>query len=229
MKDKITFKHVNGLNDEKLTFLQTAAIYNPEAVKCAIDSNYDITYTFKILYHSESTNGYDNKSRYSAVTLMAIYSPDAFKYYLHSKYCNEQTIMFVTTEQKACHHYALECQPLSLYHMINCGNELVDSVLNAPYDNGYRVYDIIKIGNPGVTSLKNAIDTISLFKYYNVKEDDSNDNQCQICCDYRARTCLEPCKHYICIACAIKLRKCPVCREHITDKIVSDKHELDFV
>ena len=52
------------------------------------------------------------------------------------------------------------------------------------------------------------------------EEDDAEETVCIVCTDNRRCVVFKPCSHSsTCIACAIKINNCPICRVLVTEKI----------
>ena len=210
--DKMTWKLLMTINNY-LTFLQIGAIYNPLSLKYAIDSHWDLTQLFLTTY---ATKDLDHNA--SVPILAAKFQPIALKYILDSKYCTPDVMSISSAEKKLCHHYALECQPLALYHLINSENNMIKELLEIPYDTGYKILNVIKIGNNGIVSLSDAVAKIPLLTTENERCADTDKNACSICYGYKSNVCFTPCMHMTCAACAIKVKKCPACRVPISNK-----------
>ena len=210
--DKTTWKLVMTVN-EYSTFLQISAVYNHLSLQYAIDSKWDLNLLFMTLYKSGNSDEHD-----SVPILAAKYQPEGLLAILNSKYCTENIMGIYSSERKLCHHYALECQPKSLYYLIESENDIIKSLLSIPYDNGYRVLDTLKLGNTGINNLKDAVEKLPLLKVTNERCSDESHNACPICYGYKKNVCFLPCVHVTCAACALKLKKCPACRKSIKSK-----------
>jgi len=211
--DLLTWK-IFATTHNKLNFLQIGAIYNSSVMKYAVESSWDLM---------ELISSYIPDDNYSEFTepvfvLAAKYQPDGFATLLESKYATMDTLAVKSSDDKVFIHYALESQPKSLYYAIKSENPVVKEFLDIPYDSGYTVYNALKKSFPQITSLEDAIESISLLSERDTPCADTNPMCCPICYASLKKVALMPCMHTYCTACSLKLRECSSCRTVIQDR-----------
>lgn len=195
----------------KQNFLQIACRYNADSVKYAVSSDWDLNdmlTTCEYVCHSEIHQ--------LPLILACQYNAEAVKYILNSKYASTDLLKQKSFQNKISIHYALDCQPNALLYILNskyCNKKLIST----PYNSGYKVVDLIKMGNPSISDLNNIEEKIPLFKCKNILSTNDTDS-CNICYSFKAVICLIPCIHTLCVSCAIKSKKCPFCKSYIKQK-----------
>jgi ankyrin repeat protein len=177
----------------KENFLVIACMYQPDAVKYAIESSIDLTDLF------------DNLSKNPTLSIACRYQPEAVKYILESKYCNTDVVLKSINE-------AYECQPKALLYILK-SKYMHNDYLNIEDDRGYRLIYRIRSVFDEVTTIKD-LEKINLTKYHNELAKKS-EPYCNICYTYKQVVLFIPCYHMSCISCAFKLRRCHICRKII--------------
>ena len=209
--DKMNYKLLN-CKHKNYNILQIACIYNANSVKYAFESKWNM----KTLLTKCYIEKYSEMHQLPLI-LACKYQPEAVKYIIDSKYASLELLSMKSPIGKICIHYALECQPKALLY-ISRSEYCTNRFLKTPYKTGYTVLDMIKLANVGVTSFKDIEKKIPLFNTINTVCDMDDPQLCNICYTFKSNTCLVPCIHTTCSACAIKVKKCPMCKKMIKQK-----------
>lgn len=211
--DYIPLKILEARNEQFYTILHTVCHYNVESFKYLIEKYPNIDFLSEIY-----TNSFiDNPFIYACK-----YNPEIINYICSSKisgFLYEYLLITEKSTDKEAYLIAFESQPLAIIYLIKSGLSL-SGILNKPYSSGYTILNHITIGNPEIKTLN---DFISLEYANNINEETENDNLlCDICMNFKKKIQFigGECQHITCVACAIRVKKCPLCREIIDDKKV---------
>jgi hypothetical protein len=217
---------------DNLNIAQTAARYNSKSFKYILD--HLLQYSNKILavckMIDKTIEDYDDICNNIAPVIICKYQPEAVKYYLEYLSKNkdgfyeseiEGTFVYILDQEKVpIIRICFEHQPKSLMYLLK---HYGIHILNSEYDNGYTIKDMIKIAYPLLLfdncNVYEIEEHINLFKYTNDPVDNEDSDACNICNDFKDKIMFYPCKHRACVACALRLKSCHMCRELIVDKI----------
>ena len=191
-------------------------IHQKQSVKNAIETDYDLTEIMLM-----DNNSKDVEDHEAPLILACKYQPESVKYIIESKYCTNELLMHKDKiSGSPCSHYANDCQPLALLYLIQ-SDKIPQELLEVEYSNGYTIIGHFKEGNPGIgiTTFENIDKKLPIITIKNEVAKIDDPFTCCICCTYTQKVKFEPCDHFTCVACAVKLKKCPVCRSHIQKKV----------
>lgn len=208
--DTIKIKDENGVENYIANYLQLACRYNPNSVRELINSDID-------LKDALNEQNKDNKNRpFNAFILATTFEPSAMKMLIDSKYITKDYIVDTNTLlNRNCMFFALNTQLSSLSHM-HKSPKFVEFQNDAKEGNvkeklktiaaGYWEHNPVSFDDP-------------LFRNKDTICSSIDQEACGVCVANKQSVIFNPCAHKSCISCAIKIKKCHVCRAEITNKL----------
>ena len=76
-----------------------------------------------------------------------------------------------------------------------------------------RPRPIVVVGGANEQQLQPSHDIVVIANA--AEADDDEETTCPVCFRYKALSTLLPCKHQLCALCALRVHKCPLCREPV--------------
>nr|QBK88743.1 MAG: ankyrin repeat protein [Mimivirus LCMiAC01] len=195
---------------DNMNFIMIGCMYNAESVKHAMDADINL---------EDQLTNYSKEG--PPLLLAAKYQPDALKYIMESKYCNDKLIR-ATKSGVGCIEIAFNFQPKSLRYIIE-SKHATDAFIEKEDSHGHKLSYKLSCIYPNIHSLKDIkekLKDISLTNHDNklaLEDSDSyeDSDSCDICCTYKKRVYSNSCGHTMCVGCAFHIKKCPQCRKLI--------------
>ncbi len=201
---EIELKSINKINIKDDTidkmFLEIACIYQPMAVKYAINSKYDLENIIMGQY-------------FSTTVLASMYQPEALKIILESKYGSLKLLENKVGSEELCLHTAYAYQPMALKYIIESEHS-TEEYLRSEDSIGYRLINIMKEIYPNLDSLAD-VKNLELVNEINELCDEKDSGLCSICCTFKTKVIFTSCLHTCCVGCSFKQHECPYCRKEI--------------
>ena len=201
---EIELKSINKINIKDDTidkmFLEIACIYQPMAVKYAINSKYDLENIIMGQY-------------FSTTVLASMYQPEALKIILESKYGSLKLLENKVGSEELCLHIAYAHQPMALKYIIESEHSTKE-YLRSEDSVGYRLTNIMKEIYPNLDSLAD-VKNLELVNEMNELCDENDSGLCNICCTFKTNVIFTPCLHTCCVGCAFRMAQCHMCRKDI--------------
>lgn len=189
-------------NDEDgYNAVKIGCIYNSESLKYLLNSTYRLDILFNNIYTPHP------------IILAARYQPDAVKYILESEYGSSK-LFDIEWEDKTCINEAFDNQPKALCHIIR-SKHLTEEILSREDAGGCTLlYRIKRIYRSKVDNIHDVLN-LELADSKNIIADDNDPNICNICYTYKKNIIISPCFHTLCVGCAFKIKRCPMCKKDI--------------
>jgi hypothetical protein len=185
--------------DSDLNFFWAICEYNPSLISFIINTNINLDIFLYFDYEEDPLDKLLNNS------------PDQFNLFLNSKFGSEKIINFLF-KYKNMFLYCLSNQPIGILHIIN----------NKYFNKNFYVLEVEELLKEinktfeGIT-LDN-LDTIPLINKINIPCNEDDLDCCQICYSFKSTVIYGNCFHRSCISCSLKINKCHICRDMITNR-----------
>jgi len=189
------------IDEEGNNIVNIGCKYNSKSLEYLLNSNYDLTMLFNNKPHP--------------IFYATKYNPDAVKCILESKY-GSTYIFYETFEGNSCLNMALSCQPKSLCYMLK-SKHMTSDILNMENDSGYSILADIKCIYRNISCIPD-IYKLELVNNINIIANNDDPNMCNICYEFKKCAILVPCAHTICVGCAFRVNRCPMCKADIQKK-----------